>query len=858
MFRKILINRTSYLSFIIAFSLALNSIHWIKAAPISYFLPDGKYNADIPTPEQFLGYELGDWHVRHDQVIAYLKLLAEKSPRVTLQQIGKTWEEKNQLLLIISSEKNQRQLESIKAERHALNSTKNSPLVVWLGYSIHGNEASGTNASLAVAYYLAAAQSKTVNNLLADTVVLIDPSFNPDGYTRFSSWVNANKSLVKNGDSNDREFHEPWPGGRTNHYWFDLNRDWLLAVNPESKNRLKVFHQWHPHVLTDHHEMGTNSSYFFQPGVHQRQNPLTPEQNFKLTGQLAKFHAKALDEIGSEYFSEEGFDDFYPGKGSTYPDLNGGVGILFEQASVRGHYQNSRNGPLKFAFAIRNHVATSLSTLMGATQLKSSLKTYQHDFFQPQKNNSIKGYLFSADDDPERATALAEVMLNHDIKIYALKKPLKTKTALIRTGYIVPLNQLHGKLVQILFDVRKKFKDKTFYDVSAWAMQYAYNLKLQEFKSQSQMEKYQGVLFKTGVSLHKPSKPNTEKQPPVAFIYDWAQLNAAKFSSQLLSQGFHLKVNTRPFTFIDQDTHKKITASAGNVILYLKNQSKNTETIAQDIVEQAVLNHIKLHALSSGLTPTGIDLGSPSIMKLALPRVALLTGDGINPYEAGEVRYVLEQKLGIPVTRISASQISSKHLKPYTHLILVDGRYTHLKITAPQKINKDIQNWIQQGGIAIGIKQGAQWLSQLKDTKILMTKTTKEKIADLNQKYQSKADNAAEDIIGGAIFSVKLDTGHPLAFGYKDNSLAVFKNAPFKISEPEIPYAVVARYTKKPLISGYSSDFNLQQLSKTPMLVTLNYGDGKLILFDDDPNFRGYWLGSMKLFINSLFFANLY
>ena len=212
---------------------------------------------------------------------------------------------------------------------------------MWLGYSIHGNEASGSNAVLLTAYYLAAANGEEIDNILNNSIIILDPSFNPDGLQRFSSWVNMHRSWVINPDPNDREYSEAWPGGRTNHYWFDLNRDWLPVQHPESRARLKRFHEWKPNILTDHHEMGTNSTFFFQPGIPTRNFPRTPAKNLELTRKMAAFHAKYLDKIGSLYYSEESYDDYYIGKGATYADLNGGVAILFEQASSRGHLQEN-------------------------------------------------------------------------------------------------------------------------------------------------------------------------------------------------------------------------------------------------------------------------------------------------------------------------------------------------------------------------------------------------------------------------------------------------------------------------------------------------------------------------------------
>jgi Zinc carboxypeptidase len=307
---------------LIAIALTL-SLHTAQTQDLGYYLPKGvTYDPAIPTPEQVIGHKVGEWHVTHDRLVQYMRAVDQASDRVTLKDIGKTYEGRPQVVLTITSPANQGRIESIRTEHLKLSdpdksssvNTAEMPTVLWIGCSIHGNEASGANASLLGLYYLAAAKGPEIDELLSRTVVLLDPSFNPDGLQRFSTWVNSHKSISGVSDPNHREFSEAWPGGRFNHYWFDLNRDWLPAQHYESRNRLNIFHDWKPNILTDHHEMGTNATFFFQPGEPARVNGNTPKRNQELTGEIATYHAKHLDKIGSLYFTKEGYDDFYYGK----------------------------------------------------------------------------------------------------------------------------------------------------------------------------------------------------------------------------------------------------------------------------------------------------------------------------------------------------------------------------------------------------------------------------------------------------------------------------------------------------------------------------------------------------------------
>ncbi|MEM1220973.1 MAG: M14 family zinc carboxypeptidase, partial [Bacteroidota bacterium] len=376
------------------------SILWISSFLIAqtpsptleYYLPAETYDSNIPTPLDYLGFDLGKWHLTHDQLVGYFKVVAAASDRITYTEYGRSYEDRPLVYLTITSEKNHQNLPAIQQEHldnlepgGTVKSEYGRPVVVYQGMTIHGNEPSGAHAAVALAYYLAASQTQATQDLLTESVILLDPCFNPDGFHRFSTWVNSNKGNNLVMDAQSRELNEPWPGGRTNHYWFDLNRDWLPVQHPESQGRIRAFHEWKPNVLTDHHEMGTNSTFFFQPGVPQRTNPLTPPMNQQLTEKIGRYHAKALDKVGSLYFTQERFDDYYYGKGSTYPDINGCIGILFEQASSRGHLQESVNGPVSFPFTIRNQFITTLSTLEASKALRIELLDYQRDFFRKQQ-----------------------------------------------------------------------------------------------------------------------------------------------------------------------------------------------------------------------------------------------------------------------------------------------------------------------------------------------------------------------------------------------------------------------------------------------------------------------------------------
>ena len=332
------------------------------------------FNKSIPKPIDVFNHYLGEQHTRTDQIIEYFYAVANKSNRVVVENHGTTHEGRKLIHAIITSDENQNKLDEILKNNRNIslnpgkiskNTIKKMPVVAYFGYSIHGDEASGSEAAILLLYHLSAGSSISIRNYLNNVVLIIDPMLNPDGRDRFVNWVNGNRGHIPTVDINDREHNQPWPRGRTNHYLFDLNRDWLPATQPESKARLDLYYKWRPQIVVDFHEMGRNRTYFFQPGIPSRNNPNTPKNVFYLTNQLAEYHAEALNNIGSLYYSKQSFDDFYYGKGSTFPDITGAIGILFEQASSRALKTTTSSGELNYAFTIKNHFNASMGTLEG-------------------------------------------------------------------------------------------------------------------------------------------------------------------------------------------------------------------------------------------------------------------------------------------------------------------------------------------------------------------------------------------------------------------------------------------------------------------------------------------------------------
>lgn len=808
---------------------------------LSYYLPDTDHlNPNITSPEEFLGFQIGEWHISHSQQVYYLKQLAQESDRIQFHTMGKSHEDRPMVHLYISDPANLAKLETIRQEHlqwsdpgsRAEDVNSDRPLIVWQGYSIHGNEPSGANAAMLVAYYLASSNHPEVRNILKNTVIIFYPSFNPDGLQRFSTWVNMNKSKTLNPDNQDREYDEVWPAGRTNHYGFDLNRDWLPVQQPESQVKIELYQQWRPNILTDHHEMGTNSTYFFQPGIPSRNNPLTPQMNLHLTEEIGKFHASALDSIGSLYYSRESFDDFYYGKGSTYPDIQGCVGILFEQASSRGHIQNSDYGLLTFPFTIRNQVVTSFSTLRAGLNLKSQLQKYQRDFFHSADMDIREGYVFGDRRYPYKTRELARILRTHDIDVYQLDDELNVDNHSFVPGksYYVPLNQRQQRLIQTIFETNLTFPDSLFYDVSSWTLPLAFNLPY------SLVNEPEGIQRISG-DLEMSATPFARSE--YAYILGWEHYLAPKVLYRLLDKGIRAYVGTKPFTYQGQ------TFEYGSILVPVQNQD-------HEVIESVLASAVERDGVSVTPIPTGstgmVNLGSANFQLITMPRVGLLVGDGVTVSTSGEVWHLMDTRYEIPVTRLDGRKFSSYNLDDYNVLVLAGGNILDF---SKEKVN----TWLRNGGTLIVQGSGGRWMANQFPGHFAYKNSPEIDSADI--RYDQMSELYGARVTGGSIMRTRIDMSHPLNFGYREEILPVFKNNNYVFERDPLAFKNPIVYADDPLWSGYLHSVNRDLIGGGSAVQVAAIGRGRIINFADDVNFRAFWYGTNRLFANSLFFGRL-
>lgn len=818
--------------------------------------PESALDPEVPTPAQTSGYAMGEWHWRHDQIQQYFERLAAHSALAELQVIGYSHQRRPLLQLIVSSEANLSRLEQIRQQNQAQSRgqalSDDAPVIVWLGYGVHGNEPSAAHAAVALAYYLTASQSTEVQQWLDEAVIIIQPSLNPDGHDRFSHWVNMHRGKTPVADPQHREHVEPWPNGRPNHYWFDLNRDWLLLQHPESQARIAQYHRWLPQVLGDFHEMGTNSTYFFQPGIPSRNYPLTPERNFELTRILAEFHAASLDQAKELYYTEESFDDFYIGKGSTYPDVTGGVGILFEQASSRGHAQESIHGVLTFERTIRNQLLTSLSTIRGSVEYRRELQRYQLDFFRlgqtEARQENYRGYMLTEGQDKTRLQALLRLLRQHQIEVYPLVRDWQDGQYSYRAGesYFVPFQQPQYRLLKGAFSTRKNFPDNTFYDVSSWTLPYAYNIEFRPVQRDPSRVLSNDNWQEVAQSVAAP------ESGAYAYAFDWQDQNAPLLLQALLADGVVAKVAQADFTAVTPDGPQPFVAGSVLIPAGLQQQS---DWFSRLLAAQQRLS-LPLYAVQTGLTPQGSDLGSFRFVPVTLPQVLLLAGPGMNSTEVGELWYNLERLAGISPSMVEPDRFSRIDLSRYSHIILPDGNYQSWNSAELEPLRR----WLNAGGILWGQKRALSWLVQheLLQAQLWHPAEMNRLISQQNLRYADQEVLAGRQRIAGAIFEAELDRSHPLAFGFPRDRLPLFKNSTLLLQPSHAPFVNVALYSEQPHLAGYTAPEFVPRIGQAAALIAHNHGRGRVIAMTDNPVFRGYFKGSSRLLINALYLGHTF
>ena len=818
---------------------------------LGYFLPKtlniggekvaltGKLNSSTPTPKQVLGFELGERYCEWSDILNYADALAKQSERVRLVELGRTHEKRRMVQLIITSEKNHANLEQIKADhlklidasQSATLSTTQMPVVANITCSMHGDETSGAHASMVIAYLLAASEDEAIVRMLDNMVLLLVPGSNPDGFNRYTSWVNNTIGSISSGDNNSFEHKQAWPGARANRYFANTNRDLLMCQHPEGRVAVEQYLDWHPNLVIDLHEMGGKRARFFHsPGHPKRLHQYVTAENQALTGEVGAYVKEALEPIGAEPYSGTGFDDYYLGKGAAYGDVQGSVCLLFEQSSARGYSRLYDNGYMTLPTTIRNQAEASIAALCAGCDMREKLLDYQRDFYiksaAAAQQSEVQGYVFHARGDKARAYRLLENLLVHNIEVYHLAKDTKVgkEKFAAAESFIIPLNQRYFYKVKAVWERLGKdiYEDLHFYDISTWTFPLAYNV------AQAELKSVDGLVGKPA-TLAFPQGSIVGGKSDKGYIISSVDLYSHNLLNALMAKGVTVKVADKPFKM------GKCALACGSAVVSCENQPLSGDEIYALLEKVATENGADVYAIDNKLKMEKL-----SLRELQQPKVTLLVGDGFKGDVAGEIWMLLEKHYGIAPARLTAEFLSKKNIATYNVMIAPHGA-----LPKKHKAYPTIRQWVENGGTLITTGSG-----------FLMN--ARAGLPAIKRLPDPKEKGDAEKI-AGAILNCELDITSPLGYGYTTSELPVFRKTPKAYDEESIKdYIVPLRYTSQPHLSGYVSQKNLDRIASTAAAIVVKCGKGRVIHFAESITFRSYWYGSSKLMMNAIYFGHLY
>jgi len=793
----------------------------------------------IKSPSEFLGYELGTEFTRHHEVVDYYEYLAEMAPdRVKLTVYGQTNERRPLLLAYVSSPENIANLESIRQEH--LKDTEGtgnlSKAIVWLSYNVHGNESVSTEASMQTIYELLTNKSAYLEN----TVVIMDPCINPDGRDRYSNWYNQYKNTPNQVDPNSKEHHEGWWSGRSNHYMFDLNRDWAWLTQKESQQRLKVYNEWLPHVHVDFHEQGVNNPYYFAPAAEPYHEVITDfQREFQVT--LGRNHAKYFDANGWFYFTKEVFDLFYPSYGDTYPVYNGAIGMTYEQGgSGRAGLGiiTAIGDTLTLKDRIAHHFTTGLSTVEVSSQNATRLNEEFRKFYKNQ-NFKYKSYVLKGDAD--KLNALKSLLAKHKITYGDLSNGTykghhyatgsNGSMSLNNNGMVVSTNQPKGTLVQVLFEPNAKLSDSLTYDITAWSLPYAYGL-----------DAIATTSLVTAQASQSDAKSTNIDKGSYAYLTDWNSMEDARFLAALLKEGIRVRKADRPFV-IDGNSFDRGT------LIITKGDNEHKPNFVNMLQSTANTFQKEITQVSTGFVDSGKDFGSSYVQMIEKPKVAVLSGEPTSTLRFGEIWHFFEQQLHYPLTVIDSEYANRVDLDEYNILVLPDGYYGN-------HFNEDqlseLKDWVRNGGKLIAMGGAIDAIDGEKGFGIQKKKLENDEEEGIEPKpYEDWERERIKSAITGAIFKTKVDNTNPLAYGYGQNYFTL------KLGSRGYDYlkggnAVYLEKNAKPF-SGFAGSEAQKQISESLIFGTENVGRGQVIYMVDNPLFRGFWENGKLFFANALF-----
>lgn len=805
--------------------------------------------AQLKSPAEFLGYEIGTHFSRHADVVAYFEHVAENSSLVQYSDYGITNERRRLTYAIISSEENLKNIEKIRTDNlknAGIISGNANPekAIVWLSYNVHGNEASSSEAAMNTIYKLLTEHQDYLQN----TVIIMDPGVNPDGRDRYVNWYNQVQAKPYNTSQDATEHKEPWPSGRPNHYLFDLNRDWMWASQVETQQRLKLYNQWMPHLHVDFHEQFINNPYYFAPGAEPYHEIITPWQR-DFQHQIGKNNAKYFDENGWLYFTRESFDLLYPSYGDTYPMYMGAIGMTYEQA---GHgmaglgIMNDEDIELTLVDRVAHHTTTGLSTIEVASKQAKTLNSEFGKFFQ---NDNLKFKSFVLKGNADKIKSLTEMLDRHDIK-YGFADGGKVKgfsystsknaTIDAKDALVVSTNQPKGKMVQVLFEPTTSLSTPITYDITAWSLPYAFGL--DGIASTS--------LVPANSTVKKSAVSNIASPNAAGYIAKWNSLQDATFLSELLKNNIKVRFSEKELGFNGNSFGR------GSLIITRSDNKTNSEFDTK-LIEIANRMERELYASPTSYADELTDFGSQYVHLIKNRKVAMLQGAGTSSLNYGALWHFFETQLKYPITSINTESVGRVKWSEYDVLILPEGNYNSILNDDNFKI---LEDWVSQGGNLIAIGNAVALFEGKKgfDLNKNASENDEEKEDEASDKnlipYAEREMESTKDMITGSIFKVKLDNTHPLAFGYDDTYYSMkLGNKSYKFLEDGYNVGYIEGDAVS--VSGFTGERAKASLKNSIVFAQAKKGSGSVVYMVDDVSFRSFWQNGKLFLANAVFFV---
>ena len=831
------------------------------------FDPEVSYDSSIPSPSEYLGYEIGTEYTFHHQVMSYFEKLAELSDKITFHEYARTYENRSVNYAVITSGENHSNLEKIKAQNIKIANDPGSvrigtePVVVWMSYNVHGNEPSSSEAAMQSAYRLVAGTDEKAQNWLKNSVVIIDPMMNPDGRDRYVYWYKSSQANVLNTDANDLEHDEIWPGGRTNHYWFDLNRDWTWLVHPESRGRINVYQQWMPQVHIDFHEQGFNNNYFTMPGTTPRNHEL-PADYEKWADVFGRGAIAEFDKAKVNFETRERFDFFYPGYGSSYPSIMGGIGMLAEQG---GHSRGGRAVETNDGYVLTlrqrvfDHYKNGISIVNTSVENREALLEYfKAARSQSTQKENTKAYILPNNSN-DYTYDVVNLMLKQGVKVEQASEGFSVRDvfdywdgnssskSFAKGDFIIKTDQPAHLFINTLMRRQLEIKDSVMYDMSTWSVPLAYNL--DAFWTTSD------VKVNSSVVTESMTHPNgvMNKNAGYAYVINWEQRNAPKALAQLWKHGYKVRSSEKGFSK-DGDEY-----SRGSLVVLLGRNLHKAESIHEDMQTIAEYADVQVAGFNTGRMDTGSDLGSPSMQPIAKPKVAMMMDSGFSSYTAGQIWFLFDQWTEFGIDRIRSGSLGRIDLNEYDVIIMPNG--FGLNGLFNESGRDRLKDWVSNGGTLVATESSAGWLTKDQSgiTPAELYEVEKDDEEDKRidpaayTKYKDQEDSSGLKRIPGSAFKAMIDNTHPLAFGMKDKlySLKFSTNA----LKPNPAFSSVGYYVKdadEVLASGYASDENKENAAGMTFAAVHGMGSGNVVFLMDNTQYRMFWVGPARLLQNAV------